>query len=59
MGKNGKITASVEMLDNGEVKELAIIFNNNNIEAFIEGEKICEDEELLPLLYKIKQNKEI
>ena len=56
MGKNRKITASVEMLDSGEVKELAIIFNNNNIEAFIEGEKICEDEELLPLLYKIKQN---
>lgn len=44
------------MLDSGEVKELAIIFNNNNIEAFIEGEKICEDEELFPLFYKIKQN---
>lgn len=56
MGKNRKITASVEMLDSGEVKELAIIFNNNNIEAFIEGEKICEDEELFPLFYKIKQN---
>lgn len=56
MGKNRKITASVEMLDSGEVKELAIIFNNNNIEAFIECEKICEDEELFPLFYKIKQN---
>lgn len=56
MGKNKKITASVEMLDSGEVKELAIIFNNNNIEAFIEGEKICEDKELFPLFYKIKQN---
>lgn len=55
MGKNRKITASVEMLDSGEVKELAIIFNNNNIEAFIEGEKICEDEELFPLFYKIQQ----
>lgn len=56
MGKNKKITANVEVLDSGEVKELAIIFNNNNIEAFIEGEKICEDEELFPLFYKIKQN---
>lgn len=55
MGENRKITASVRM-DSGEIKELVIIFNNNNIEAFIESEKICEDEELFPLFYKIGQS---